>query len=166
MRPNPDDPTRFPEGATGGQPIRTPARSPWAVAVVLALLAVGAGFWLHSRQHAAALGRVTCEAGRFTLAEDAGGDLRALDGAQRPDVYYRVTLAAAPSAERLSLVCEWLDPSGRVVLQNHYQTRSITSAVWTTHCHQRLGPESARGAWTARLRLRDRILRSDVFELR
>jgi len=135
-----------------------------------AVALVGWGVWLSLEKRTARAVEdevaVSASQSRLTLAGKDDEALREIGREGRPDVYYRVTLKDVPLGRRLSLTCDWLDPAGQTVRQNHYETRPITSAVWNTHCHQRYGPESASGAWTVRLVLGARTLKSDSFTLK
>jgi len=134
--------------------------------LVAGLLAFGGWFYIKERTGETRDDGVTVGATRLTLAGEDDNSLHEVSRERRPDLYYRVTLNHAPVGERLSLVCDWLDPSGRTVRQNSYKTQEIGTAVWNTHCHQRFGPDAEAGAWTVRLTLGGRTLVHDSFTLR
>lgn len=131
---------------------------------MVALLAVGLPFGLCREEPD--LSRVAAQESRLTFARDDGGSLAAVDRAQSPDVYYRVTLANAPLEAELELACDWTDPSGRVSHQNRYRTLRIDKPLWRTHCHHVLGSSAPPGFWTVRMRLEGRVLASASFEAR
>src|SRR5262245_19499660 len=56
--------------------------------------------------------RVVATAGRLTLKEDKGEDLKRVDRREAPYVCYRVTLEQVPRDTQLSLTCEWVAPDG------------------------------------------------------
>src|SRR5688500_11353201 len=53
---------------------------------------------------------------------------------QKPMAVYFVTLTDMPKWRRLDLDCQWRDPRGTVVHENHYETKRIGRSPWTTHC--------------------------------
>ena len=130
--------------------------------VGLALAALSLG----SCGKSADLGRVEKRESRLSLAQDDGGHLTWVERTGSPDLYYRVTLAAAPLGAELSLTCDWIDPSGRVVHQNRYRTLTIDKPVWPTHCHHLIGPAAAAGRWTVRMSLEGRSLDALSFDVR
>jgi hypothetical protein len=138
-----------------------PARS---IVVMLLLLAGGlgaAGWWAwDDRQMGKQMAKVSARSSRFTLEKDDGANLPSVKRSSRPLVYFRVTLVEAPLGRRLPMDCVWLDPRGTVVHQNHYKTRRIDKAVWTTHARHQFGPASPQGEWTVRMSLGGRELRT------
>lgn len=136
-----------------------------SLAVLLALSVAVGVWWLAEARRQERLDAVTADAGRLTLAEDEGGDLRTVDSRAAPDVYFRVDLRQAPLGERLTLRCEWIAPDGRIAHQNRYTTRQIDKTPWPTHAHYRFGPAAPRGTWTVRLWLDERELCARTFEV-
>lgn len=143
-----------------------PRRFPWlAVIVALCLFALGVFLW-QLQQRAQQRADVTAAVGRLTLEQDDGGNMATIDRTKGEELWYRVTLENAPVGVVLALTCDWLDPSGQVVHQNHYKTRAIGDPVWVTHARYRLGPQSPLGNWTVKLLLDGRELHSLQFEAR
>jgi hypothetical protein len=67
--------------------------------------------------------------------------------------------------QRLSLSCNWIDPSGQIVHQNRYQTKEITTPIWNTFCRHNLGSEMPVGTWKVEAFLGDRRLSDATFEV-
>ena len=139
-------------------------RKRWIVAGVTAVLigsiATATVFVQHRQQ---VLARVSTYESRIVLDWESGESLTAVDRQSNPKVFYRVTLSEAPVGEKLSLSCDWIDPSGRVAHQNRYQTREIDRTVWPTYCYCQLGPNSAAGTWQVRMFLDGRIISASSF---
>jgi hypothetical protein len=159
-------PEPSPDRYAGMPPLRPPRLpvAPFIIGALVLAIALLGGVWLRTGKSERR--PLAATAARFTLIEDTDGDTRGFAAEQSPDIYYRVTLHDAPRHERLSLDCEWLNPSGQAVLANHYQTRVVTTSVWNTHCHQQFGRDAPRGQWQARILFEGRVLRQDAFELR
>ena len=130
----------------------------------IALLIVG-GIALNS-QHQQARDRVTAQSDRLTLSQ-AGSSIDALARqAAGQEVFYSMTLAEAPVGQKLALSCQWRDPSGQIVHENRYQTRTITSPVWNTHCRYRLPGDAPTGLWKVESFLGDRPLSNASFTVK
>jgi hypothetical protein len=155
------------DGVFGGgtEPIR-PQGVGRIVLPILLGLALSVAVWLLIQRRGPGTNAVSAAARRFALGLDDRGTVTEVTREAQPDVYYHVTLADAPVGRELSLDCEWRDPSGRPARENHYQTKTISTARWNTHCHQRFGPEAAAGLWTVRLTLEGRTLSSDTFSIK
>lgn len=82
-----------------------------------------------------------------------------------PELELGAVLARAPRGEALELECDWVAPGGDVRHQNHWQTKSIDKDAWPTHCRHRFGPADPSGSWSVRMRLGERVLASQKFEL-
>jgi len=139
-------------------------RNRWILAGVAAGLIVilaGGGFWFQQNQRL--LSRVSAQQERITLVQDGGERLTEFSRQTSPELFYQVTLKDAPVGKSLSLSCDWVDPNGQVVKQNHYQTREINTPVWETHCRYQLEPASPTGTWKVRLFLGDRLLSDTTF---
>lgn len=133
------------------------------VAVVVALLggAIATTTFLHHRYQQAIASVATIES-RITLDRD-NSRLGQINRQTSPTVYYHVALKDAPVGNRLSLTCNWVNPSGEVVHQSNYQTRQIDRAVWTTYCYHQLSPSATMGTWEVRMFLEGRSLGSHKF---
>ena len=130
------------------------------VAVLVGAIAIGT---VSIQQRQQAYSRISSYQPRLTLAQDSGSNLTIIDRGNSPKAYYRVTLQNAPIGEKLSLSCDWLDPSGKVAHQNRYETRQIDKAVWQTYCYYQFGTAAVAGNWKVQMSLRDRILSSTSF---
>lgn len=132
-----------------------------ALAILIAAIA-GTGFWMWQGQQA--LNRVAAQQDRITLVQDDGNNLATVT---RPtEVMYRVILRDAPVGKTLSLRCDWLDPSGQVVKQVQYETRTITTPVWDTRCRYIIGAEAVPGNWMVKMWMDDRLLSDATFEVK
>ena len=98
--------------------------------------------------------------------ESGGSSLSEINRQASPQVYYRVTLKEAPIGKQLSLRCDWIDPSGEVLHQNQWQTRTIDKAVWPTHCRYQFNPAAATGNWKVQMSLGDRTLSTNSFQVK
>jgi hypothetical protein len=103
---------------------------------------------------------------RVTLAQDNGGNLSTIRRQNSGEIFYRITLSDAPVGQRLSLSCNWINPSGEIVHQNRYQTKEITTPIWNTFCRHPLGSEMPVGIWKVEAFLGDRRLSDATFEVK
>ncbi|MEG3438689.1 hypothetical protein V0288_16280 [Pannus brasiliensis CCIBt3594] len=143
-------------------------RSRWLIGIAvgsIAFLAVSALFLTWNQQQT--LERVIAQSDRLTGERDTGGNLTDVSRSIGGEVlFYRVTLANARPGQRLALSCNWSDPSGRIVHQNRYRTKEITTPVWNTFCRYPLGADAPVGRWKVELFLGDRRLDEMTFEVR
>ncbi|HEY9630042.1 MAG TPA: DUF3859 domain-containing protein [Coleofasciculaceae cyanobacterium] len=139
-------------------------RNRWGViaTTAIAIVAISAGilFWQNQQQQTA---QVVAGQDRIALSETSGDNLTQVSRQVSPRVYYRVTLEKAPIDRQLSLQCDWIDPSGQVVHQGRYQTRSINTPTWNTYCFYDLGATAPQGDWEVRLLLDERVLSTQNF---
>ncbi len=131
-----------------------------AIAVVL----IGSALWLIPTR--TSLSKVAAQQDRITLTEDNGGNLDTVTRQANPALVYRVTLMEAPIGQKLSLNCDWFDPSGQIVHQNRYETKSITTPVWNTACRYTLGTAAPTGTWKVQMRLDKQVLSDAIFEVK
>lgn len=134
----------------------------------LAAVAVGAiaitGFYIQqSRQ---AIDRISVQQNRITSVQDDGGNLTVVSRPNNPEIFYRVTLKDAPLGKKLSLSCDWIDPSGQVVKQNSYQTREIDKSIWNTQCRYKIGTAAATGNWQVKMFVENRAIGSTSFQVK
>lgn len=134
----------------------------------LAAVAVGAiaitGFYIQqSRQ---AIDRISVQQNRITSVQDDGGNLTVVSRPNNPEIFYRVTLKDAPIGKKLSLSCDWIDPSGQVVKQNSYQTREIDKSIWNTQCRYKIGTAAATGNWQVKMFVENRAIGSTSFQVK
>lgn len=112
-----------------------------------------------------AIANVSASGSRITLAQ-ASDNLSVIDRQSSPKVFYRVTLQNAPLGEKLSLACNWIDPSGNIAHQSRYQTREIDKSVWPTYCYHQLNSGSPAGTWKVQILLGNRTLSNSRFDVR
>jgi hypothetical protein len=133
-----------------------------AAVTALAIAAAATIVMLHLRSTAAAIARTT----PLEHAVTAEGRPSPFDRAASPALTLDVTLKDAPKGDKLDLSCDWKDPSGVVVHQNKYTTKTIDKDPWPTHCRYTLAPSSKTGTWNVTMKQGDRVLSSDAFEVR
>ncbi len=131
------------------------------IAIAL-VVAISTTVWFIQRNHSA-IANIQVQRDRITLTEDDGGGLNRFARQNNPELFYRVTLEDAPVGEKLNLVCHWIDPNGQTVKQNRYQTQTITTPVWNTHCRYNLGTGAKTGTWQVQMFLGDRLLGEEKF---
>lgn len=90
---------------------------------------------------------------RIILSNDYGNYFVVFNRQERPHLCYRVTLQNPPKDQKLSLSCDWIDPTGQVVHQNLYQTKLINHNVWTSACSYQLGDKAKPGTWQVKMSL-------------
>lgn len=142
-------------------------RNRW-IAGGLAAAAAGAiaitGFYIQQNQQA--LDRVSIQQNRITSVQDDGGNLTVISRQNNPEIFYRTTLKDAPIGKKLSLSCDWINPSGQVVKQNRYQTRAIDKSIWNTQCRYQIGTAAATGNWQVKMFLENREIGSTSFQVK
>lgn len=144
-------------------------RNRWiAVGVAAVLVGAIATTTFFIQRHQQAIARISVAQNRVTLAQDNGSSLATINRqASKPvfEVYYRTTLKDAPLGEKLSLGCDWIDPSGQVRHQNRWQTRSIDKELWPTYCRYQFNLGAATGRWKVQMSYRGRTLSTNSFVL-
>ncbi len=142
-------------------------RNRW-IAGGLAAAAAGAiaitGFYI--QQNRQAIDRVSIQQNRITSVQDDGGNLTVISRQNNPEIFYRTTLKDAPIGKKLSLSCDWIDPSGQVVKQNRYQTREIDKPIWNTQCRYQIGTAAATGTWQVKMFVESRAIGSASFKVK
>jgi hypothetical protein len=142
-------------------------RNRW-IAGGLAAAAAGAialtGFYIQENRQA--IDRVSIQQNRITSVQDDGGNLTVISRQNNPEIFYRTTLKDAPIGKKLSLSCDWIDPSGQVVKQNRYQTREIDKPIWNTQCRYQIGTAAATGNWQVKMFVESRPIGSASFEVK
>ncbi|NJM63541.1 MAG: DUF3859 domain-containing protein [Oscillatoriales cyanobacterium RU_3_3] len=138
------------------------------IAAGLAAAAAGAiaftGFSIYQNERASE--RVSIQQNRITLAQDNGDNLTVIPRQNNTEIVYRVTLKDVPIGKKLSLSCDWIDPSGQIVKQNRYQTREIDKSIWNTQCGYQLGTAAPTGNWQVKMFLNDRAIGSASFQIK
>jgi hypothetical protein len=131
-------------------------------AIVLAT--IGGGLFIQQQQQQK-VNRVGVQQAQISLSADVN-DGRAVARTTQPAVHYRVTLNDAPVGEKLSLSCDWIDPSNQVVHQNRYETKTITTPVWATQCRHQIGASAPTGQWQVRMSIGQRSIGNTTFEVK
>lgn len=128
--------------------------------VVISAIAIGILFGQNQQQKIAG---VAATEDRISLSKKGGDSLTQVNPKINPRIYYQVTLKNAPIGSQLSLQCDWTNPSGQIVRQSKYTTRTIDTAVWNTNCFYDLGSASPPGNWQVRMSLDGRAIGSEPF---
>ncbi|MDJ0675268.1 MAG: DUF3859 domain-containing protein [Calothrix sp. MO_167.B42] len=137
------------------------------IASVVGVLVILIGFSAFSiQQYNSAIARVQAQQDRVTLGRDNGDNLQVVERQGNSQVFYRVTLKDAPVGKKLQLSCNWVNPDGKVVGQNLYQTRKITTSVWNTYCRYQILAVSVPGNWQVQMFLNDRKLSEASFQVK
>ncbi|QLE41633.1 DUF3859 domain-containing protein [Nostoc sp. C052] len=133
------------------------------VAVVVVVIASTIFFM---QQQNSALSRVSAQQDRITLGQNSSENLKTISRQTNREVLYRVTLKDAPLGKKLSLSCNWTDPSGQIVKQNNYQTREINTSVWDTQCRYTINSAANVGNWKVQMFLEGRQISDETFEVK
>jgi len=142
-------------------------RDRWMMGGFVGLIALSViGFLVFSQNQQQMTARVMAQRDRVTLNQDNGGNLSTIRRQNGGEIFYRITLSDAPVGQRLSLSCNWIDPSGQIVHQNRYQTKEITTPIWNTFCRHQLGSEMPVGTWKVEAFLGDRRLSDATFNVK
>lgn len=142
-------------------------RDRWIFGGFVGLIALSViGFVVITQNQQQMTARVMAQRDRVTLNQDNGGNLSTIPRQNSGEIFYRITLSDAPVGQRLSLSCNWIDPSGEIVHQNRYQTKEITTPIWNTFCRHPLGSEMPVGTWKVEAFLGDRRLSDATFEVK
>ncbi|MEG4859056.1 DUF3859 domain-containing protein [Microcoleus sp. K1-B6] len=134
-----------------------------STAVVISAIAIGVLFGQNQKQQTA---QIVAGEDRIALSQKGGDSLTQVNRQINPRVYYQVTLKNAPIGNQLSLQCDWINPSGDIVHQGRYQTRTIDTPIWNTHCFYDLGSAAAPGKWEVRMSLDGRVISSEPFTVK
>lgn len=130
------------------------------IAVAITVIGTGILFRQNRQQQTA---QVVAGQDRIALSETSGDSLTQVSRQIDPRVYYQVMLKNAPIDRQLSLQCDWIDPSGQIVHQGRYQTRTIDTQTWDTYCFYDLGSAAAPGNWEVQMSLDGRVLSTQPF---
>ncbi len=131
--------------------------------IAIAIVLMGGIFLTQIQQQT--LTKITATRDRITLAQDDGGNLNTISRQAAGEVVYRVTLSNAPVGEQLSVSCKWIDPSGQIVHQNIYRTKTISTSTWNTVCRHQIGTAAPIGTWKVQAFLGDRPLSDANFDV-
>jgi len=86
--------------------------------------------------------------------------------ADSPELRFELAVRDVPKGGELALTCDWSDPSGARVHQNHWTTKAMDHEPWPTHCRYALTPTSPTGRWTVTMKQAERVLATDGFDVR
>ena len=134
------------------------------VAVVLTLAITSTIFWRQYQQKT--LAKILVQQDQITLGRDDGSQITTVSQQSSSELFYRVTLSEAPIGQKLSLSCNWSDPSGRIVHQNRYQTQEISTSVWSTYCRYTVAAGATQGTWKVEMFLGDGLLSDAKFNVK
>lgn len=112
------------------------------------------------------LDNITIYNSSLSLSQVQNDNLKQVNRNSVSEIFYRVTLQNAPVGSTLSLSCNWLDPTGQIAHQNRYQTRTIDKEVWHTYCRYTLDNTTRVGQWQVEMRLGNKILSRNTFEVK
>ncbi|MBW4614421.1 MAG: DUF3859 domain-containing protein [Desmonostoc vinosum HA7617-LM4] len=142
-------------------------RNRWiASGVVVVLVVAIASTIFFMQQQNSTLSRVSAQQDRITLVQASNSNLKTISRQDNLEVFYRVTLQDAPIGKTLNLSCNWIDPNGKIVKQNSYQTREINTSVWNTHCRYTINSATPVGNWRVQMFLEGRQLSDETFTIR
>jgi hypothetical protein len=133
-----------------------------STAVAIAAIAAGILFWQNQQQQTA---QIAAAQDRITRSQTSGENLTQVNRQTAGRIYYQVTLQNAPIDRKLSLQCDWIDPSGQTVHQGRYQTRTIATPIWNTSCFYNLGSAAPAGNWKVQMSLDGRVLGTQTFKV-
>lgn len=142
-------------------------RNRWIAGGVIASLVVAiAGTTVFIQQNQQAIQNVSTAQSQIALTQDGSSSIGEVNRQASPLIFYRVTLKDAPIGKKLSLSCDWIDPSGKVVHQNRWETQTINKAVWATHCRYQFNPAAAPGNWKVQMSVGERTLSTTSFPVK
>ena len=119
------------------------------------------GLVFFSQQNTSLLANISAQQDQITLADKQ--KINTVSRQANSQVFYRVTLKDAPIGKKLSLGCNWINPSGQIVKQNSYQTKNITTEIWNTRCRYTIDASAPVGNWTVEMLLDGRKISEEVF---
>lgn len=132
-----------------------------AAGVVGAVIIAIGGMVFFNQQQQSLLANVSAQQDKITLADKRG--LESISRQQNPRLFYRVTLKDAPIGKRLSMSCNWINPSGEIVKQNKYQTRAVKTSIWNTFCRYKINTDAPVGNWQVQMFLQSRKISDEKF---
>lgn len=142
------------------------SRSKLIIAGVVAGVVISLGGWLFvSQQQTSLLANVSSQADRITLSSKSSNNsnITNISRESNSEIFYRVTLKDAPIGKKLSLACNWIDPTGTIVKQTKYKTKEITTSIWDTHCRYTINPSDKVGNWQVQMLLDGRKISDEIF---
>lgn len=134
--------------------------------VIASLVVAIAGTTVFIQQNQQAIQNVSTAQSQIALTQDGSSSIGEVNRQASPLIFYRVTLKDAPIGKKLSLSCDWIDPSGQVVHQNRWETQTINKAVWPSHCRYQFNPAAAPGNWKVQMSVGERTLSTTSFTVK
>ncbi len=134
-----------------------------AIASIAAVVVLAIGTSIFFQNRATSISKVTASQDRLTLVQDRGDSLQTVN--RGTEIVYRVTLDNAPVGEKLSITCNWIDPTGKIDRTNRYETKQITTPTWNTQCRNLISANALTGKWQVELRVGDRVLQQAAFDV-
>jgi hypothetical protein len=130
---------------------------------VIAAVIIGIGSTVFfNQQQGYLLANVSAQQDKITL-ESNNENLKNISRQTNSELFYRVTLKNAPIGKKLSLSCNWIDPTGQIVKQNNYQTREVKTSVWDTQCRYSINTTAPVGNWQVQMFLEGRKISEEPF---
>lgn len=129
--------------------------------VVGAIIITIGGVVFFNQQRSSLLANVSAQQDKITLANEQ--KITTVNSQSNSELFYRVTLKDAPIGKKLSLGCNWIDPSGQIVKQNSYQTKDVKTAIWNTRCRYKINSSAPVGNWKVEMLLDGRKISEEVF---
>jgi hypothetical protein len=133
--------------------------------VATAIIALG-GFWMLSQQQQGAMDKIVAQSDLITnsaFLNNNGAKISTVDRQSNTSLFYHVTLKDAPVGQRLSPSCDWIDPSGKTVKQNKFQTKEIKTSIWDTHCQYQVGANTTPGEWQVKMSIDNKQISDEKF---
>jgi hypothetical protein len=130
---------------------------------VVAAVIIGIGSTVFfNQQQGSLLANVSAQQDKITL-ESNNENLKNISRQTNSELFYRVTLKNAPIGKKLSLSCNWIDPTGQIVKQNNYQTREVKTSIWDTFCRYSINATAPVGNWKVEMFLEGRKISEEPF---
>ncbi|WP_353929495.1 DUF3859 domain-containing protein [Okeanomitos corallinicola TIOX110] len=132
-----------------------------AFGVVGTIIITIGGLVFFNQKNASLLANVSAQQDKITLANE--NQINSVSRQSNPELFYRVTLKDAPIGKKLSLGCNWINPSGEIVKQNSYQTKDVTTTIWNTRCRYTINSSAPVGNWQVEMLLGGRKISEESF---
>ncbi|MBD2137732.1 DUF3859 domain-containing protein [Anabaena sp. FACHB-1237] len=141
------------------------SRNKLIIASMVAGVIISLGGWLFvSQKESSLLANVSSQADRITLSSN-NSNITNISRQSNSEVFYRVTLKDAPIGKKLSLSCNWIDPTGTIVKQNKYITKEVATSIFDTHCRYTINPSAKVGNWQVQMLLDGRKISDEIFSV-
>jgi hypothetical protein len=130
-----------------------------------AIVACG-GFWLLSQQQQGAIDKLVAQRDIITKSAflmNEGARITNVDRQNNTELFYHVTLKDAPVGQTLSPSCDWIDPNNKIVKQNKFKTKEISTSIWDTHCKYQIGSGATVGKWQVKMSIGGKVIGDESF---